>query len=58
VHYGMKVLPLFQNYLYRPVVRFVTWVARVLQPIQSGDVNWYLLYILVVVVAAYFVAAR
>jgi hydrogenase-4 component B len=58
VHYGMKVLPLFENYLYRPVVRFVEGVARVLQRIQSGDVNWYLLYILVVVVAAYFVAAR
>lgn len=57
VHYGMKVFPLFQNYLYRPVVRVVRWLARVLQPMQSGDVNWYLFYILIVVVAAYLVAA-
>jgi len=33
-------------------------LARLLQPIQSGDVNWYLLNILVVVIAAYFIAAR
>lgn len=58
VNYRRRVLPLFENYLYRPVVRFVQWVARVLRPIQSGDVNWYLLYILVAVVVAYFVAAR
>jgi hydrogenase-4 component B len=58
VHYRMHVLPLFDNYLYRPVVRFFRRLARLLQPIQSGDVNWYLLYILVVVIAAYFIAAR
>jgi hydrogenase-4 component B len=58
VHYRMKVLPLFETYLYRPIVSFVRWLARVLQPIQSGDVNWYLLYILLVVIAAYFVASR
>lgn len=57
VHYRMNVLPLFERYLYRPVVRLVQGGARLLQPIQSGDVNWYLLYILVVVVAAYLVAA-
>jgi hydrogenase-4 component B len=58
VHYRMHVLPLFENYLYRPVTHFFRRLARLLQPIQSGDVNWYLLYILVVVIAAYFIAAR
>jgi hydrogenase-4 component B len=58
VHYRMRTQPLFENYLYRPVTGFVQRLARVLRPIQSGDVNSYLLYILVVVVIAYFVAAH
>lgn len=58
VHYRMRVLPIFEIYLYSPVARAVRWTARFLQPIQSGDVNWYLLYILVATVVAYFVAAR
>jgi hydrogenase-4 component B len=41
-----------------PVTRFVQALARLHGPIQSGNVNSYLLYILVVVVIAYFVAAR
>jgi hydrogenase-4 component B len=55
VHYRTKVLPIFERYLYQPVVRFVQVLARRLQPIQSGDVNLYLLYILLVVVVAYLV---
>ena len=58
VHYRIRVQPLFENYLYAPVTRFVQGLARMLRPIQSGDVNAYLLYILVVVVIAYFVAAH
>lgn len=58
VHYRVRVLPLFENYLYRPLARFVQGLARRLRPIQSGDVNLYLLYILVVVVIAYFVASH
>ena len=58
VHYRMRIQPLFETYLYRPITRFVQGVARTLRPIQSGDVNTYLLYILVVVVIAYFVASR
>jgi hydrogenase-4 component B len=58
VHYRMQVLPLFENYLYRPVTRFFRRLARLLQPLQSGDVNWYLLYIMVVVVAAYYISTR
>ena len=57
VHYRTKVQPLFEQYLYRPIARFVRALARLLQPIQSGDVNQYLLYILVVLIAAYLVYA-
>lgn len=58
VHYRVRVQPLFEDYLYRPLLRLVRAVARLLQPIQSGDVNLYLLYILVAVVVVYFVAAQ
>jgi hypothetical protein len=47
------VQPLFERYLYEPIVRFVEWLARVARPIQSGDVNVYLLYVFLVLVAAY-----
>ncbi len=57
VQYRTQVLPLFERYLYRPVVRSVRALARFVQPIQSGDVNLYLLYILLVVVIAYLVYA-
>lgn len=57
VHYRTKVQPVFEQYLYWPIARFVKALARLLQPIQSGDVNQYLLYILVVLVVAYLVYA-
>jgi hydrogenase-4 component B len=57
VHYRTKVQPIFEEYLYRPIARFVKALARLLQPVQSGDVNQYLLYILVVLVVAYLVYA-
>jgi len=53
VHYDFHVLPLFQRYLYDPVVATVRWLARFVRPLQSGDVNLYLLYIFLVVVIAY-----
>ena len=58
VHYRRQVKPIFEDYLYHPVTRFFRRLARLLGHIQSGDINWYLLYILVAVVVAYFVAAR
>lgn len=53
-----QVEPIFEDYLYRPVTRFVQHLARLLAHVQPGDINWYLPYILVAVVVAYFVAAR
>ncbi|HTQ18891.1 proton-conducting transporter membrane subunit [Mycobacterium sp.] len=57
VHYEAEVTPLFQRYLYRPVVAAVEYCARLVTPIQSGDVNLYLLYVFVVVLIAYLLAA-
>ncbi len=58
VHYRTQVMPLFERYLYRPVLAAVDWLGRLVRPIQSGDVNLYLLYVLVAVLVALFVAAR
>jgi hydrogenase-4 component B len=58
VHYRMSVLPLFERYLYGPIVRAVEWLGRLVRPIQSGDVNLYLLYVLTAVLVALFVASR
>ncbi len=53
VHYESEVTPIFQRYLYRPVIAAVEWLADAVRPIQSGDVNLYLLYVFVAVLAAY-----
>jgi len=53
VHYDLRVQPLFERYLYDPVVAAVRWLARLARPLQSGDVNLYLLYIFLVVVTAF-----
>ncbi|MGH9106633.1 MAG: proton-conducting transporter membrane subunit [Acidimicrobiales bacterium] len=58
VHYRRQVRHLAEEYLYRPITRFFRRLAHLLRHVQSGDVNWYLLYILVAVVVAYFVAAQ
>ena len=57
VHYETEVTPVFQRYLYRPVIRVVEWLADVVRPIQSGDVNMYLLYVFVVILIAYLIGA-
>ena len=57
VHYRFRVTPIFEKYLYRPVIRLVETLANLARPIQSGDVNLYLFYVFVVVVIAYAVYA-
>jgi len=57
VHYETEVTPVFQRYLYQPVIRAVEWLADVVRPIQSGDVNLYLLYVFVVILLAYLLGA-
>jgi hydrogenase-4 component B len=57
VHYHLRVTPLFERYLYRPVLRAIEWVSDLIRPIQSGDVNLYLLYVFLAVLVAYFIYA-
>jgi hydrogenase-4 component B len=57
VHYEAQVTPVFEQYLYRPVVRAVEWLADVVRPLQSGDVNLYLLYVFLVILLAYLLGA-
>jgi hydrogenase-4 component B len=53
VRYGFRVTPIFDRFLYGPIVRAVQALARAARPIQSGDVNLYLLYVFVAVIVAY-----
>jgi hydrogenase-4 component B len=57
VHYEAEVTPVFERYGYRPVIRAVEWVADFVRPLQSGDVNAYLFYVLAAVLVAYLVGA-
>ena len=57
VHYEATVTPLFERFLYQPVIRAVEWLADVVRPLQSGDVNAYLFYVLAAVMLAYLVGA-
>jgi hydrogenase-4 component B len=58
VHYHLRVLPLFDRYLYRPVLGAAEWLGRLVRPLQSGDVNLYLLYVFAAVLVALLVATR
>jgi hydrogenase-4 component B len=57
VHYEAQVTPVFERYLYRPVVRAVEWLADTIRPLQSGDVNLYLLYVFLMILLAYLLGA-
>lgn len=57
VHYESQATPVFEKYLYRPVVQAVEWLADMVRPLQSGDVNLYLAYVFLAVLVAYLVAA-
>jgi len=53
VHYRFSVTPIFDRYLYRPLVRLILAIANFVRPIQNGDVNLYVFYVFVVVLIAY-----
>jgi len=57
VHDEAQVTPVFERYLYRPVIRAVEWRADAIRPMQSGDVNLYLLYVFAVILTAYLLGA-
>jgi hydrogenase-4 component B len=58
VRYGFRVTPIFERYLYAPLVRAVEFLARFARPIQSGDVNLYLFYVLVALIVAFAIYTR
>jgi formate hydrogenlyase subunit 3/multisubunit Na+/H+ antiporter MnhD subunit len=57
VHYESQATPVFERYLYRPVIRAFEWLADFIRPIQSGDVNLYLFYVFAAVLVAYLLGA-
>ncbi|MGW5231411.1 proton-conducting transporter transmembrane domain-containing protein [Streptomyces nodosus] len=57
VHYEAEVVPVFERYLYRPLVAAVERLADFVRPIQSGDVNLYLFYVFLALLACYLIAA-
>jgi hydrogenase-4 component B len=57
VHYESEATPIFERYLYQPVIRAFEWLADMVRPIQSGDVNLYLFYVFAAVLVAYLIAA-
>ncbi len=57
VHYESQATPIFEKYLYRPVIRAFEWLADFVAPIQSGDVNLYLFYVFAAVLLAYLLGA-
>ena len=57
VHYRYAVTPIFDRYLYHPTLRLIRAIARLARPIQSGDVNLYLLYLFIVVLIVYVIYA-
>ena len=57
VHYEAQVTPVFERYLYRPVIRAVERLADAIRPLQSGDVNLYLLYVFAMILLAYLLGA-
>jgi hydrogenase-4 component B len=57
VHYESQADPVFDRYLYRPVVHAFEWLADFIRPIQSGDVNLYLFYVFAAVLVAYLLGA-
>lgn len=56
VHYESAVAPIFERYLYAPILAAARRLADFVRPIQSGDVNLYLGYVFAAVVIAYLVS--
>jgi hypothetical protein len=47
-----QITPAFEAYLYRPLARTGLWLSGQARRLQSGRLGTYLLYILVVLIAA------
>jgi hydrogenase-4 component B len=52
VIFGSEIEPIFEKYLYDPVVWTVMTLSRIMRVIQAGSIQTYLLYILITLVIA------
>jgi len=52
VIFESEIEPIFERYLYNPVVWIVMTVSRIMRIIQAGYIQTYLLYILITLVIA------
>ncbi len=50
--FDTQVEPIFEKYLYAPVIWFAMTISRILKVIQTGSIQLYLLYILITLVIA------
>ncbi|MDE3075201.1 MAG: hydrogenase 4 subunit B, partial [Chloroflexota bacterium] len=57
IEYSQEVPPPFERSLYRPVLRGLETLGRWAKPIQSGNVNQYVLYIFAIVLVTLIVRA-
>ncbi len=53
----LGVQDVYQKYLYRPLLSFTTLVATKVRSIQSGNVNMYILYIFVILIAMLYISS-
>lgn len=51
IHYKETIAPLFENYLYSPVLSIVRTISANVRKIQSGNINAYLGYIFIILIA-------
>jgi hydrogenase-4 component B len=50
--FNSEIEPIFEKYLYAPIVWLVITISRILKVIQTGSIQLYLLYILITLVIA------
>jgi len=52
VHYHVKFIEPFKKYIYVPIAKATLWVAKQVGRLQTGNIQSYLVYILIVMVVA------
>ncbi|MCL6105625.1 MAG: hypothetical protein M1483_08400 [Actinobacteria bacterium] len=52
VQYRFQITPLFELYVYAPIIRIFNRLGEVVKPIQSGNVNLYLAYVFIAFLVA------
>jgi len=55
---NMHVGDLYRNYFYNPIIKFVDSVSLRAKSIQTGNLNTYIIYILITIIAALYIAVH